>query len=178
MANDSVHSKRKVLAGFVMSRGQQLELISIATGTKCVSGERISMNGASLNDMHAEIVSRRCLISYFYDQLRLLLVSEEAQKSIFECRSAGPGYKLKNDVEFHLYINTAPCGDARIFSPHEESDIIDRHPNRNSRGQLRNKIESGEGTIPVKSTTGIQTWDGVLQVQCILFRDEVFFCFV
>ncbi len=22
-------------------------------------------------------------------------------------------------VRFHLYINTAPCGDARIFSPHE-----------------------------------------------------------
>ena len=24
-------------------------------------------------------------------------------------------------MRFHLYINTAPCGDARIFSPHESS---------------------------------------------------------
>ncbi len=77
-----------------------------------------------------------------------------------------------------MYINTAPCGDARIFSPHDvmaqpafvvsipppsESNGVDHHPNRKARGQLRTKIESGEGTIPVKSSDGIQTWDGVMQ---------------
>lgn len=68
---------------------------------------------------------------------------------------------MKDGIDFHLYINTAPCGDARIFSPYEQS--IDKHPNRKSRGQLRKKIESGEGTIPAK-TSSIQTWDGVIQV--------------
>lgn len=69
-----------------------------------------------------------------------------------------------------MYINTAPCGDARIFSPHEEEANlgIDKHPNRKARGILRTKIESGEGTIPVKSSDGIQTWDGIIQGQRLL----------
>ncbi|KAJ8980740.1 hypothetical protein NQ317_011388 [Molorchus minor] len=90
-----------------------------------------------------------------------------AMDSIFTTRESGGGYKLKNGIEFHLYINTAPCGDARIFSPHEENSPIDKHPNRSSRGQLRTKIESGEGTIPVKGTT-IQTWDGIIQGERLL----------
>ena len=43
---------------------------------------------------------------------------EEHQKSIFvQCEKGG--YRLKDNVQFHLYISTSPCGDARIFSPHE-----------------------------------------------------------
>ena len=51
-------------------------------------------------------------------------------------------YKLRDGVQFHLYISTAPCGDARIFSPHERkhSGPGDRHPNRRARGQLRTKV--------------------------------------
>lgn len=79
------------------------------------------------------------------------------------------GFKLKDGIEFHLYINTAPCGDARIFSPHEENSYVDKHPNRISRGQLRTKIESGEGTIPVKTSSYIQTWDGIIQVSAVFF---------
>ena len=51
-------------------------------------------------------------------------------------KSAWGGYKVRENVRFHLYINTAPCGDARIFSPHEESrgrhvyGRLDDHPNR------------------------------------------------
>lgn len=124
-------------------------------------------------DCHAEIVSRRCLLSYLYSQLEALL--ESGNESIFVPRSADSadsivgGYKLRPEIRFHLYINTAPCGDARIFSPHEievennPGASVDPHPNRKARGQLRTKIESGEGTIPVKSSDGIQTWDGVLQ---------------
>ena len=91
-----------------------------------------------------------------------MLIKNQETESILE--SGRKGYRLKQGIQFHLYINTAPCGDARIFSPHEDSDSVDKHPNRRARGQLRTKIESGEGTIPVKSSEGIQTWDGVLMV--------------
>ncbi|XP_078033149.1 adenosine deaminase acting on RNA isoform X1 [Augochlora pura] len=155
------HARRKVLAGIVQTKGSDAELICVTTGTKCVSGEHLSVSGGALNDCHAEVVARRCLCEYLYKQLELH-TEERAVESILE--PAKKGFKLKQGIQFHLYINTAPCGDARIFSPHEENESVDKHPNRRARGQLRTKIESGEGTIPVKSSEGIQTWDGVLMV--------------
>lgn len=64
----------KVLAGIVLIQNEDLKtakVIAIATGTKCVNGEHMSMNGTVLNDSHAEIVTRRCLIDFFYNQLLL-----------------------------------------------------------------------------------------------------------
>lgn len=43
---------------------------------------------------------------------------DDQKRSIFEKSERG-GFKLKENVQFHLYISTSPCGDARIFSPHE-----------------------------------------------------------
>ncbi|XP_066156485.1 double-stranded RNA-specific editase Adar isoform X2 [Euwallacea fornicatus] len=197
MEGDILHSRKKVLAGIVMTRSETVEdaeVLCVTTGTKCVSGGHICLNGSSLNDMHAEIVARRCLVNYLYDQLELLTNEGEAKPeieriffrpgmelakdfpyhnldtastSIFVPRANNRGYELREGIEFHLYINTAPCGDARIFSPHEDS-AVDRHPNRISRGQLRTKIESGEGTIPIRGTSGIQTWDGIIQGERLL----------
>lgn len=162
------YNRRKVLAGIVMIENCDIttaKVISVSTGTKCVNGEHLSCYGAVLNDSHAEIVSRRCLMDFFYAQLELHTVAATVKDSIF-AKPTQPEqlYKIKAGIRFHLYINTAPCGDARIFSPHEDDMGVDKHPNRKARGQLRTKIESGEGTIPVKSSDGIQTWDGVMQV--------------
>lgn len=176
MVGHEMYSRRKVLAGIVMTNGPDLSLakvISVSTGTKCVNGEYISVSGSVVNDCHAEIVSRRCLIDFLYNELSLHLQGpEKAAESIFKPPEGNADglYQLKDQIEFHLYINTAPCGDARIFSPHEEDANlgIDKHPNRKARGQLRTKIESGEGTIPAKNSDGIQTWDGVLQGQRLL----------
>ncbi|KAM5276697.1 double-stranded RNA-specific editase 1 isoform 2-T4 [Hipposideros larvatus] len=169
----SPHARRKVLAGIVMTTGTDVKdakVISVSTGTKCINGEYMSDRGLALNDCHAEIISRRSLLRFLYAQLELYLNSKDDQKkSIFQ-KSPRGGFKLKESVQFHLYISTSPCGDARIFSPHEPvlEEPADRHPNRKARGQLRTKIESGEGTIPVRSNASIQTWDGVLQGERLL----------
>uniref|UniRef100_A0A8C9DUQ3 Adenosine deaminase RNA specific B1 n=1 Tax=Prolemur simus TaxID=1328070 RepID=A0A8C9DUQ3_PROSS len=200
----SPHARRKVLAGVVMTTGTDVKdakVISVSTGTKCINGEYMSDRGLALNDCHAEIISRRSLLRFLYTQLELYLNNKDDQKrSIFQKSERG-GFKLKENVQFHLYISTSPCGDARIFSPHEPVlevstsvfqwcvhtprpslsidacclwvallplEPADRHPNRKARGQLRTKIESGEGTIPVRSNASIQTWDGVLQGERLL----------
>ncbi|XP_071320830.1 double-stranded RNA-specific editase 1-like isoform X1 [Trachinotus anak] len=171
----SPHTRRKVLAGVVMTTGKDVkeaQVICVSTGTKCINGEYMSDRGLALNDCHAEIVARRSLIRYLYSQLDHFLSNneEEHRKSIFTRCDNRQGFRLKENVQFHLYISTSPCGDARIFSPHEAGveDQGDRHPNRKARGQLRTKIESGEGTIPVRSSNTIQTWDGVLQGERLL----------
>ncbi|XP_042260832.1 double-stranded RNA-specific editase 1-like isoform X1 [Thunnus maccoyii] len=171
----SPHARRKVLAGVVMTTGtdvKEAQVICVSTGTKCINGEYMSDRGLALNDCHAEIVARRSLIRYLYSQLEHFLsnIEEEHHKSIFTRCDNRQGFRLKENVQFHLYISTSPCGDARIFSPHEAGveDQGDRHPNRKARGQLRTKIESGEGTIPVRSSNTIQTWDGVLQGERLL----------
>ncbi|XP_047433040.1 double-stranded RNA-specific editase 1-like [Mugil cephalus] len=171
----SPHARRKVLAGVVMTTGtnvKEAQVICVSTGTKCINGEYMSDRGLALNDCHAEIVARRSLIRFLYSQLEHFLSNDEEvhRESIFTRYDNGQGFKLKDNVQFHLYISTSPCGDARIFSPHEAGveDQGDRHPNRKARGQLRTKIESGEGTIPVRSSNTIQTWDGVLQGERLL----------
>lgn len=70
-------------------------------------------------------------------------------------------FRLKSNIKFHLYISSAPCGDGRIFSIHDNIPA-DNHPNRKVRGLLRTKLESGEGTVPVSNVIEIQTWDGIL----------------
>ncbi|KAK7086600.1 Double-stranded RNA-specific editase B2 [Halocaridina rubra] len=171
-AGNPTVAKRKVLAGIIRTNdddAEDMQVISVSTGTKCINGEHLSLKGQCINDCHAEIVSRRCLVYYLYCQLEkyknMMKEGTPNVDSIFEPLENNKGVRVKSKYHFHLYINTAPCGDARIFAPHEEeADQRDRHPNRQSRGLLRTKIESGEGTIPIKAgADNMQTWDGVLQ---------------
>jgi len=158
----SDHARRKVLAGVVMTSPTDAgRVICVTTGTKCIKGEYLSDSGVTVNDCHAEVLARRCLARFLYVQIQQFIVGAE---SVFIPSDSGSGFALKSGVEFHLYISSAPCGDARIFSPHEsDSKDEDSHPNRLARGQLRTKIESGEGTIPVQSSdAGLQTWDGIM----------------
>ncbi|XP_043920633.1 double-stranded RNA-specific editase B2 [Protopterus annectens] len=165
----SSHARYKGLAGIVMTKDfdiRQAQVITISTGTKCINGEYLSDQGLVLNDCHAEIIARRALVRYLYSQLELHLSKrrEDWDRSIF-VRIKDGGYKLKENVQFHLYINTSPCGDARLNSPYEiTADLQNRkHIVRKFHGHLRTKIESGEGTVPIPSLTKMQTWDGVLQ---------------
>jgi len=119
-----------ILAGVVMTSGPKSKgcrVISIATGSKSISGVNLSLDGKSINDCHAEILARRGLVSFLYDQLESYSIHPE--ESIF--KPAGNGrLRIKNHILFHLYVNKAPCGSA---SEHGSS--------------LRNKIEGIDGSL-------------------------------
>ena len=79
------------MSGVVLSHGEGedevLEVICVSSGTKCINGEQLSLNGCVINDSHAEIVSRRCVNYYLYTQLENH--REDPEKSILE--PAGDG---------------------------------------------------------------------------------------
>ena len=144
--------RRRLLAGIVLTHDYDLEtmtVISITTGTKCSPADtHLRHTGESLRDCHAEILARRCLIRYCYEQLNLL-VDGNGSESIFKRIGQTNRFHLKSSVTFHLYISNAPCGDARLFTPNESSLVKSKHILRKSCGLLREKLTIGEGTIPV-----------------------------
>ncbi|MEE6467186.1 hypothetical protein FKM82_007159, partial [Ascaphus truei] len=164
----SVCTRHKALAAIVMTRGldlRQAKVIALSSGTKCINGEYLNDQGLVVNDCHAEIVVRRAFVHFLYTQLELHLSKQRSdwEHSIFIRLKEG-GYRIKENIMFHLYVSTSPCGDARLNSPYEITADLNRckHIVRKFRGHLRTKIESGEGTIPIRSRTAVQMWDGVL----------------
>lgn len=49
------------------------QVVSLATGTKCVDLDNDSDHSETLGDCHAEVMSRRALVRFLYAQLELLL---------------------------------------------------------------------------------------------------------
>ena len=163
---------RKVIAAFVMEdvTSGELRVVSVGSGTRCITGDHMSLEGLVVNDSHAEVVARRSLIRFFYKQL-FAYHQGSAEQCIFEEIEDNPGLvRVKSDYKFHLYISTAPCGDGAQFSrcddPNRDPPADNKHvPTMQGRvqGVLRTKMEGGEGTIPIASDTVPLTWDGVMQ---------------
>ncbi|KAG7267331.1 hypothetical protein CRUP_031718, partial [Coryphaenoides rupestris] len=155
---------RKILATIVMRRGEGLgTVVSLGTGNRCVKGEELSLKGDTVNDCHAEIISRRGFLRFLYSEL--LKYHEGTDGSIFE-EAEENRLRVKSDITFHLYISTAPCGDGALFdkSCSETGDEVEgHHPlfENTKQGKLRTKVENGEGTIPVESSAIVPTWDGI-----------------
>ncbi|KAL4636157.1 double-stranded RNA-specific adenosine deaminase-like [Arapaima gigas] len=157
---------RKILATIIMRRGDSLgTVVSMGTGNRCVKGEELSLKGDTVNDCHAEIISRRGFIRFLYSELMKHRVDSE--ESIFE--PAGDGkFKIKPEVTFHLYISTAPCGDGALFDKSCSEAAVPTGSGHMplfenvKQGKLRTKVENGEaGTIPVESSAIVPTWDGI-----------------
>ncbi|XP_073347803.1 double-stranded RNA-specific editase B2-like [Pagrus major] len=168
------HARHKVLAGIVMTRGFDLrsaQVVSLATGTKCLDSDSVSDRGGTISDCHAEVVNRRALVRFLYAQLELLL-SKSAdceERSIFVPNKGGGGgvFRLRDGVLFHMYVSSSPCGDARLNCPYETTAasvslllLFVSDPSRRFHCHLRVKVDGGEGTLPITARRANQKWDG------------------
>uniref|UniRef100_A0A3B4TQR6 Adenosine deaminase RNA specific B2 (inactive) n=1 Tax=Seriola dumerili TaxID=41447 RepID=A0A3B4TQR6_SERDU len=125
------HARHKVLAGIVMTRGFDLrsaQVVSLATGTKCLDLDHVTDRDSTLSDCHAEVVSRRALVRFLYTQLdELYLPAKSAdggEPSIFVANKGG--LQLRDGVLFHMYVSSSPCGDARLNCPYETTTACER----------------------------------------------------
>ncbi|NXG15792.1 DSRAD deaminase, partial [Grallaria varia] len=162
---------RKILAAIIMRRANKGlgVVVSIGTGNRCVKGEELSLKGETVNDCHAEIISRRGFVRFLYSELMKYdpSNSSSAEESIFE-PAGGQRLRIKSSVTFHLYVSTAPCGDGALFdkSCSDQASVVGQTQHQPlfenpKQGKLRTKVENGEGTIPVESSDIVPTWDGI-----------------
>ena len=118
--------------------GDNLEIISMATGTKCIGATVRCSNGGVVNDSHAEVLARRLFLKYLYSQLKVVQQQQQQQEQMNMTGSTeGSGcifvisdsscpdvvkFRLKEGVCFHMYTTDTPCGDASIFPKTQPAD--------------------------------------------------------
>lgn len=147
MTHQHVHyNGYKVIAGIVKSINDDqnsLQVISIGTGSKFLFEKNLNSEGNAVHDTHAEVVARRGFIRYIYNQIGQHL-SNGSLHTIFEkADDSAEKLRVKSDVKFHLYVSTAPCGDARVRS---HTNGKDQSNSVIPEGQLRTK---GQGALTI-----------------------------
>ncbi|XP_073942372.1 adenosine deaminase, tRNA-specific 1 [Choristoneura fumiferana] len=97
---------------------ENLEVVSLGTGSKCIGASKMSPFGDVLNDSHAEVFARRGFLIYLYDNIEQAL---QSKKSIFIFENGK--FTLKDNIEFIFYSSQLPCGDASIIPKEDEENF-------------------------------------------------------
>lgn len=153
-------SQYTIAASFFLTRSSSpdCKVISVATGTKCLPTARLPSTGEAVHDSHAEVLARRGAIRWFLEEIGRChdgttkvrdsdMKSNTAYQTDWICQSSQHGrYKLRDDVQIHLYVSTVPCGDAstRLLACMQDEEmatlkdsmvIPSLNPNAASRGR-------------------------------------------
>uniref|UniRef100_A0A1L8DGZ3 tRNA-specific adenosine deaminase 1 n=1 Tax=Nyssomyia neivai TaxID=330878 RepID=A0A1L8DGZ3_9DIPT len=102
-----------VLCAIVREACEELEVVAMGTGTKCIGADLMCESGDIVNDSHAEIVTRRAFVRYLMEQMTFAL---ETKVSVFDFDAVTKKFTMKCGNKFHFFTTHSPCGDASIFS--------------------------------------------------------------
>ena len=97
-----------VLASIVLEKEGILEVVCMATGTKCVGAKAQSTEGFVVNDCHAEVLCRRSFIHYLIKEIQNH--RSGGKDCIFEPCEGNSNLQVKRDYHFYMYISQSPCG--------------------------------------------------------------------
>ena len=89
---------------------ENVVVVSLGTGSKCIGATKMMPNGSLLNDSHAEVIARRSFLLYLYENINKCLKNKP---SIFNHENGQ--LKLKENIEYIFYSSQLPCGDASII---------------------------------------------------------------
>lgn len=180
-----------VLAAFLLSNpSQELHVVALGTGTKCIGRSRRSSGGDVVNDSHAEVIARRSLLRYFYAEIDCItkqymkhshdkggavLQRDDIANAIFQLRSDKPGrgkYELRPGWLLHLYVSQLPCGNASLnshmFTSLSNSSIeklndecLPPEDSALQNGSVHRKPGRGDSTLSVSCSDKIARWNVV-----------------
>lgn len=105
-----------ILSAIVMQNenDNKFEVVSMGTGTKCIGSSMLTAKGNILNDFHAEVIARRAFVRFLIHQIDA--VKQCNEQSIFHLDAVNKRFILTNNVKFHMFTTSTPCGDASIFA--------------------------------------------------------------
>ncbi|XP_015074890.1 tRNA-specific adenosine deaminase TAD1 isoform X3 [Solanum pennellii] len=186
-----------VLAAFLVSSpSQELKVISLGTGTKCIGRSRRSSNGDVVNDSHAEIIARRALLRYLYSEIQDVynshahsngsVLRDDVDNFMIHLESDGLGtkkLKMKRGWQLHLYISQLPCSffAGGVASPGSELALLHDSPAKNgdmmcssmqlsySKGDSLGYTAMNDGSFPIPLGTVMRKpgrGDTTLSVSC------------
>ena len=114
------HSQWTVLAAFCLTIREEVKLISLGTGTKCLPSSKLSTRGEVVHDSHAEVLARRSALRWFFEEIVRVVDSGESRWIV---KDEGDGrFKLRDGVRLNLYVSTLPCKGVAFISA-ETHDI-------------------------------------------------------
>ncbi|CAO1384296.1 unnamed protein product [Diamesa serratosioi] len=107
-----------ILSAIVIERENKYEVVSLGTGTKCIGSMLLSDKGDILNDSHSEIICRRAFLRYLMSQM----MATKSDTSIFVYNDTQMKFNLRENIKFHFFTTSSPCGDASIYTINNMDD--------------------------------------------------------
>jgi len=125
-----------VLASIVELNCEDVCVVALGTGSKCVGRNSLSKQGDVVHDAHAEVIARRNFLCYIMSEMSKW---QNDKRSRIFYKIEGGKFLVKNDVSWVFVTTTVPCGDAAIM-PMSNDEAVDR----------KRKVEDEEKHVETK----------------------------